>query len=109
VAVLIMLAYILARAFITSRPEKNNLYLNVLAPADDESGNNAFAAINQVLLKYVESANLRRLDRSGTALQATYLIVCADEHALVSLMDDVHARFPGSELSFVEQDNTLGG
>ena len=108
-AVLIILGYLVARTFITFRPAKNNLFLNVLAPAADESGDNTFATINQVLLKHVEAANLRRLDRSGETLQATYLIVCPDETALISLMDDVNARLPGCELSFVEQDNTLGG
>jgi len=105
VAMLVTLGYLLARTFVTPHPQKNNLYLNVLAPSSD----NSFAQINQVLLKHVESADLRRLDRSDATLQATYLIACPNDGALTALMDDMAAQFPGCECSFVEQDNTLGG
>ncbi len=102
---LVILGYLFARTFVTPRSMKSNLYLNILAPASD----NSFAQINQLLLKHVESADLRRLDRSASALQATYLIFCPNDEVLVSLMDDMSAQFPGCEFSFVEQDNTLGG
>jgi hypothetical protein len=84
---------------------KNNLYVNVLAPASDGS----FTQINEILLKHVESADLRRLDRSSSALQATYLVPCSKDEMLASLMDDFSAQLPTCELSFVEQDNALGG
>ena len=73
------------------------------------SPENSFAQINQVLLKHVESADLRRLDRSDATLQATYLIACPSDGALTALMDDIATHFPACECSFVEQDNTLGG
>jgi len=104
-ALLVILGYLLVRTLLTPRAMKNNLYLNVLAPSSDSS----FAQINHVLLKHVESADLRRLDRSTSTLQATYLIACPDDKALASLMDDMCAQLPACELSFVEQDNTLGG
>jgi len=104
-AALVILGYLFARTLLVSRPTKNNLYLNVLAqPAD-----NAFSQINQLLLKHARSADLRRLDRSDSSLQATYLIACPNDEALASLMDDLSAQIPGGEFSFVEQDNTLGG
>jgi len=104
-AVLVTLGYLFARTFLTPRPTKSNLYLNVLAPASDGS----FAQINQLLREHVGSANLRRVDRSPSTLQATYLILCPDEKVLTSLMDDLSAQIPTCELSFVEQDSTLGG
>jgi ribose/xylose/arabinose/galactoside ABC-type transport system permease subunit len=104
VAVLVMLAYMFIRTLATPNRLKNNLYLNVLAPSSD----NSFSQINQLLLKHVESADLRRLDRNGTTLQATYLIACPNEQVLVSLMDEMSSQISGSELSFVEQDNTFG-
>jgi hypothetical protein len=104
-ATVVILAYLLARTFLAPRPAKNNLYLNVLAPTTDSS----FAQINQLLLQHVESADLRRLDRSASTLQATYLILCPNETVLTSLMDDLSTQLPACELSFVEQDNTLGG
>ena len=69
----------------------------------------SFAGINDVLLKHVEAADLRRLDHSATALHATYLIQCPDDTVLTALLDDLRQTFPDSEISFVEQDNTLGG
>ena len=104
-ATLIILGYLFARTLLTSRPQRNNLYLNVLAPSSD----NSFARVNQVLLKHVQSADLRRVDRSASSLQATYLIACPNDDTLTALMDDIAAQFPGAECSFVEQDNTLGG
>ena len=105
VAMLVIVGYLFARTLVTPRPHKNNLYMNVLAP----SSNNAFAQINQVLLQHVKSADLRRVDRDASSLQATYLIACPDDDALGALMDDIALRFPDCEYSFVEQDNTLGG
>ena len=104
-AMLVILGYLFARTLLTPRPAKNNLYLNVLTP----SSNSSFAQINQVLLKHVDSADLRRLDRSTSTLQATYLISCPSDDVLVSLMDDISVQFPEGEFSFVEQDNVLGG
>jgi hypothetical protein len=105
VAMLVIVGYLFARTLVTPRPHRNNLYLNVLAPSSD----NAFAQINQVLLQHVKSADLRRVDRDASSLQATYLIACPDDDALGALMDDIALQLPGSECSFVEQDNTLGG
>jgi uncharacterized membrane protein YhiD involved in acid resistance len=104
-AMLVILGYLFVRTLLTPRPARNNLYLNVLTQSSDD----AFSQINQLLLKHVKSADLRRLDRSDSALQATYLIACPDDAVLTSLMDDLSAQLPGGELSFVEQDNTLGG
>jgi hypothetical protein len=103
-AVLVIFGYLFVRTLVSPRLPKSNLYLNVLAPTSD----NLFAQINGLLLKHARSANLRRLDRSGTTLQATYLIACPNDEVLVSLMDDLTSQVPGCELSFVEQDNTLG-
>jgi hypothetical protein len=104
-AMLVVLGYLFARTLLTPRPAKNNLYLNVLAQSSDH----LFSEINQLLLKHVKSADLRRLDRSESSLRATYLIACPDDDVLVALMDDLGAQVPGGEFSFVEQDNTLGG
>jgi flagellar biogenesis protein FliO len=104
-AIVVILGYLFLRTLLTPRPAKNNLYLNVLAqPSDD-----LFSRINQLLIKHVKSADLRRLDRSSLTLQATYLIACHGDETLGALMDDLCAQIPDGEFSFVEQDNTLGG
>jgi uncharacterized membrane protein YhiD involved in acid resistance len=104
-AVLVILAYLLLRTLLTPRPDKNNLYLNVLA----QSGDGQFSQINQLLQRHTRSADLRRLDRSQSTLQATYLIACHSDETLTALMDDLCAKIPDGEFSFVEQDNTLSG
>jgi len=104
-ALLVILGYLFTRTLVTPRFTKSNLYLNVLAPPSSGS----FAQINRLLLQHVESADLRRLDRSEAALQATYLILCPNDKTLVALMDDLSDQLPGCEFSFLEHDNSLGG
>jgi hypothetical protein len=104
-AIVVILGYLFVRTLVSPRPLKNNLYLNVLAPSSE----NGFAEVNQVLLRHVGSADLRRLDRSESTLQATYLIACPNDTVLTSLMDDLSNSLSGCEFSFVEQSNTLGG
>ncbi len=104
-AILVILGYLFARTLVTPSLPKNNLYLNVMSPPSED----AFTRINKLLIKHVESADLRRLDRSAATFQATYLIACPNDAVLAALMDDMSAQLAGCEFSFVEQDNTLGG
>ena len=104
-AVTLFIGYLLIRALTIPQSSKNNLYLNITSPLSEE----AFTKINDLLLEHVEAADLRRIDRTPTALQATYLIKCGSDKALLTLMDDLGAHFPECDLSFVEQDNSLGG
>jgi len=105
VGLIVILGYLSVRAIVTPRRLKSNLYMNVLTSPSD----NGFARINELLSMHVEAADLRRLDRTESSLQATYLIASPSDQALASLMDDMSAELPGCEFSFVEQDTTLGG
>ena len=105
VGLIVILGYLSVRTLVTPRRLKSNLYMNVLTSSSD----NAFERINELLFRHVETADLRRLDRTESSLQATYLIASPSDQALASLMDDISAELPGCEFSFVEQDNTLGG
>ena len=104
-AIAVVLGYLFLRTVVTPRPGKNNLYFNVHAPGMDHS----FEQVNSLLLKHIDSADLRRLDQSGSGLQATYLIACPSDKVLVSLLDELRAHLPEGEFSFVEQDNVLAG
>ncbi|MCA9978674.1 MAG: DUF4956 domain-containing protein [Anaerolineales bacterium] len=103
-AILIILGYLLARHFLVQRPEKNNLYFNIMTP----NGEASFSQINEVLLSHTDAAELRRFDTTPENLQATYLVKCADDTALAALLDKLRGQFPQGEFTFVEQDNTLG-
>ncbi len=104
VAVIIIAAFLLVRTLVLPRKVNNNLYLNVIAPNTDRAG----LQIRDILLKHTSGADLRRMDSSATSLQATYLVSFANDEALFSLMDALRAQLPACEVSFVEQDNSLG-
>lgn len=104
-AVVIILGYLLVRTFLLPTPNKNNLYLNVYTQDTEQT----FSKINSILLAHVQTADLRRLDNTADALQATYLIKAPTDTILAALMDDLRVQIPDGEFSFVEQDNTLGG
>ena len=104
-AVAIMLGYLILHQLQSEKPPKNNLFLNVATTNHDH----VFGQINDLLLEYAERADLRRLDRNDGGLQATYLIRTKDDQTLTHLMDSLRTELPGCELSFVEQDTTLGG
>lgn len=105
VAVLIILIYFVMRALTSPRPQKNNLYFNVITPGDQAT----FGKINDILLEHVRSADLRRLDSTEDNLHATYLIQFPDDKSLAALMDTLRSNLSSCEFSFIEQDNTLGG
>ncbi|MCJ7551870.1 MAG: DUF4956 domain-containing protein [Anaerolineae bacterium] len=104
VAVIIIVAFLLVRTLALPRKVNNNLYLNVMAPTTDQ----AALQIRDILLKHTSGADLRRMDSSATSLQATYLVSLSNDEALFALMDALRAQLPACEVSFVEQDNSLG-
>jgi len=104
-AFVVIIAYLFANTTLSPRRQKSNLFLNITTPDTKAS----FSEINEVLLAHTSTANLRRLDHLDGSLHATYLIDCSDDSSLSHLMDDLKSNVPGSEFSFVEQDNTIGG
>ncbi len=104
-AIAIILGFLFAQTLLSPRSAKNNLYFNI-ATAD---GDNVFNSINQLLQAHTASADLRRLDQTADGVQATYLINSPSNESLAALMEQLKSDFPGSEFSFIEQDNSLGG
>ena len=104
-AFVVIMAYLFAHTTLSPRRQKSNLFLNISTPNTDAG----FREINDVLLAHTSTANLRRLDQLNGNLHATYLIDCSDDASLSSLMDELKSNIPGSEFSFVEQDNSISG
>ena len=104
-SIAVVLGYLFLRTVVTPRGGKNNLYFSM----QDPSAEHSFDQINNLLLKHADSADLRRLDQNASGLQATYLIACPSDKELALLLDELRSQFPGSEFSFVEQDNVLAG
>ncbi len=105
IAIIIILLFLYLRRLWKTVPAKNNLFLNILTPNEEQG----FVQINNVLTRHVANAELHRVDQSTESLQATYLIKTPNSDVLTRLMDDLRKTFPQSEFSFVEQENSFGG
>jgi hypothetical protein len=101
VAICVLLAFLVSARLISFRSRQHNFYLNVRVP--DQDGSKPFESINEILVKYVERADVRRLDRQDSGLQLTYWIDCRNQQQLAQLMDELKAGFDGCTFSFVEQ------
>ncbi len=108
VGVLLILGYMAVRLLLTRRSPTNNLYLNVAL--DDGAEQNAlFQQVNARLLTHVPTLDFRRLDTRDGILQLTYFISCGDAQTLNDLVDDLKLNFPIREISFIQQEQLLGG
>jgi hypothetical protein len=103
VAVCVLLAFLASTRLISFRSRQHNFYLNVRVPGRDSG--DTFESINEILVKHVERADVRRLDRQDASLQLTYWIDCKSQQQLAQLMDELKAEFDGCAFSFVEQAN----
>jgi uncharacterized membrane protein YhiD involved in acid resistance len=104
---LLILAFSLARALLTRKPQRANLYFTIQADNADESSS-LFTQINTLLLEHVPVADLRRVDSHERAWQSTYYIDCPDAATLTRLMDSLKQAVPGCEISFIQQETVLG-
>jgi uncharacterized membrane protein YhiD involved in acid resistance len=104
---LLILAFSLARALLTRKPQRSNLYFTIQVENADESSG-LFTKINTLLLEHVPVADLRRVDSHERAWQSTYYIDCPDAATLTRLMDSLKQTVPGCEISFIQQETALG-
>jgi len=108
VGVAVILGYLAFRTLMARRPAANNLYLNVLLTEGEEQ-ESLFERVNTRLLEHVDVLDFRRLDSRDGTLQLTYFISCYDPSALNDLVDDLKQNLPINEVSFIQQDQVLGG
>lgn len=108
VGILLILGYMALRMLVARKPQVNNLYLNVLVKEDEEQ-DSLFSRVNARLLEYVNVVDFRRLDSRDGTLQLTYFIHCRAPQTLNDLLDDLKRSFPVTEVSFIQQDQVLGG
>lgn len=107
IAVGIIVIYLLARTFMVKRKAPENLYLNI--HVTEEEDQHTFSALNDTLLQTLPAVDLRRLDSQNGTLQATYYVSISDQTTMVTVLEALKSRFPQSSISFVEQNNLLGG
>jgi len=107
IGVLLVLGYMAARVLLTRGPHDGNLYLNILV--NEEGEESLFEKINGALLEHVDVLDFQRLDSRDGMLQLTYFIDCGDPKALNGLIDDLKQNFDVTEVSFLQQEQVLGG
>lgn len=108
VGVLAIIAVMALRVALRRRPPPHNLYLNLLL--EEAEGEDAlFARVNDRLLEHLDVVDFRRLDSRDGTLQLTYLVQTPSPRALNDLVDDLKRNFPISEISFLQQEQALGG
>ena len=88
------------------RTRDHNLYLSITV-ADEEAG--LFTRVNDCLLEYVDVLDFRRLDSRDGTMQLTYFIECDDPQVVNDLVDQLKQSFPVVEISFLQQEQVLGG
>jgi len=108
VGILLILGYMALRVFLSHKSALSNLYLNVLVKEDHEQ-QSLFNRVNAQLLEHVDVLDFRRLDSHDGILQLTYFVTCYDPQTLNDLIDDLKRHFPVHEVSFIQQDQMLGG
>ncbi|MGD1991575.1 MAG: DUF4956 domain-containing protein [Anaerolineae bacterium] len=108
IGVLVILGFMALRMITARRPKTSNLYLNVLIE-ENEGESSLFSRVNDQLIEHVDVADFRRLDSRDGTLQATYYVQCHSPQTLNDLIDDLKRNFPVAEVSFIQQDQALGG
>lgn len=106
IGVALLLAYLSVRTVFTRRAPDHNLYLSI-AVVDEEAG--LFSRVNDCLLEYVDVLDFRRLDSRDGTMQLTYFIECDDPQVVNDLVDQLKQSFPVVEISFLQQEQVLGG
>lgn len=108
IGVLIVLGYMALRLLLSRRPQASNLYLNIAL--DDQADQKAlFQQVNTRLLAHIPALDFRRIDARDGLLQLTYFLSCDDPQTLSDLMDDLKEHLPIREMSFIQQEQVLGG
>jgi uncharacterized membrane protein YhiD involved in acid resistance len=104
----VVLGYMAARMLISRKSQVSNLYLNISVEENAEQ-NALFSQVNARLLEHASVVDFRRLDSRDGVLQLTYFIHCHTPQALNDIIDDLKRHFPIFEISFIQQDQVLGG
>ena len=108
IGVMIVLGYMAVRLLLSRQPQASNLYLNIALDNDAEQ-KALFQQVNTRLLAHIPTLDFRRIDTRDGLLQLTYFLSCDDPQTLNDLMDDLNEHLPVREMSFIQQEQLLGG
>jgi hypothetical protein len=111
IAFAIIMGYLLARKYLQGkflRNQEKSLYLNITSPLT-ESPDLYLRDVNEILKAVIPDIDLRRFDVTDQEVNLVYYLNANDPDAVGSLVKDIRTRFQGTAVSFVEQNNLLGG
>jgi uncharacterized membrane protein YhiD involved in acid resistance len=101
----------LVRHLLKRGPGKRNLFVSVsvVESAASSTSQLDISGLVQAVASRVDGADLRRADSTDGELQATFYVEVVDDSTLVEALDAVRAELPpGSSITFIDQDNSLG-
>jgi len=91
----------------SSRDMGKNLYLSVnLQSAGGEPCQ--LDDLNELIVRHVNSSDLRRFDEREGALDATYLLDIPSTDSLTQLSNELRAKYPGIGITFLDQNGMPG-
>lgn len=112
VAFAIMILYLLGRRVLTKSFNlfpRNTLYMNVTFPVEPNTNGQSFTYIQELLKEELRSVDLRRFDSDEQEMRLIFYFDTRDPDSLARVADRIQERFKGASISFVEQNNLLGG
>jgi len=103
IGLFVILAVLLIPNLWTKRAVRQNTYMRIVMP-DIDQASGAFESVVTSLAEHAHSADLRRIDVSGSVMEATMYVSTRDPSEITSIMDELRGQFPGVEISFVQQE-----
>ena len=112
VAFAIMLLYLIGRKLIIRSfkwAPRNTLYMNISLPLETTTDKKSFSFIQELLSEELRSVDLRRYDSDGKDMRLIFYFDARDPNTLARIAERIHEKFASASISFVEQNNLLGG
>ena len=111
VAFAVIMGYLVARKIINKSfklSPHNNLYMNISLPLD-ETTDDAFSFVNNILGEELRTVDLRRFDTNGQEMRLVFYFKAKSADTLAQLTSRIHQKYTNASISIVEQNNLLGG
>jgi Domain of unknown function (DUF4956) len=107
VAGIFILTMIVAIKQFAGRARRKNIYLSLNLQVS-ATGASQLDVLNDLIVRYVDSSDLRRSDERTGALEVTFLLDITSVASLDVLSDALHSRFPGIEITYLDQNGMPG-
>jgi uncharacterized membrane protein YhiD involved in acid resistance len=112
VAFAIMLVYLIGRKLLIRSfrwTPRNTLYMNVSLPLEGTTDKKSFTFIQELLTSELRKVDLRRYDSNGDEMRLVFYFDTREPDVLARIAEHIHEKFSNASISFVEQNNLLGG